>query len=185
MPDELCIFCTVQSLRLCFLLIHTQFDALEVFLHLMWSCSLLIMHTLCHNLTKCLFYVNLFEISMKLPHRTRFIKCSSVHYWLSSEFWEVAVCVLKLIKGSPRMAQKPSPDTVRRKLYPLLARGSSSQYWVVCSSSLGRLLTGTWQQWNINKFPVVGWQAGRCGSPATIHAQLGSGGPTLVWNLTL
>lgn len=43
--------------------------------------------------------------------------------------------------------------------------GVAHNNWVVCSSSLGRLLTGTWQQWNINKFPVVGWQAGRCGSP--------------------
>lgn len=83
--------------------------------------------------------------------------------------------MLQFMKRPSCIAKKARSHTVRTKPPPLSARGSSLQCGVVCSSSLGRLLTGTWQRPNINKFPVVGWQAGRCGAvrfpPVTIHAQ--------------
>lgn len=75
------------------------------------------------------------------------------------------------ILEATRIAKKARSQTVRTKALPLLeARGSSLQWRVVCSSSLGHLLTGTWQRQNINKFPVVGWQARRCGAvPPCYH----------------
>lgn len=83
--------------------------------------------------------------------------------------------------------ERARSHTVRTKAPPLSeARGSSLQWRVVCSSSLGRLLTGTWQRQNINKFPVVGWQAGRCGAVPPLlpymhsTAQLSSARPSML-----
>lgn len=124
----------------------------------MWSCSLLIMHTLYAS-----FHVILFGISMKLPHWICFVKCSCVHVGLplvgccvcSEKWWRD---LLGWLKNLLLILYAENPIHSWRE-------GVAHNNWVVCSSSLGRLLTGTWQQWNINKFPVVGWQAGRCGFP--------------------
>lgn len=87
--------------------------------------------------------------------------------------------MLQFMKRPSCTAKKARSHTVRTKPPLLSARGSSLQCGAVCSSSLGRLLTGTWQRPNINKFPAVGWQAGRCGAvPPCYHtctAQLSPG----------
>lgn len=70
-----------------------------------------------------------------------------------------------MLKNASQDQKKAHSHTVRTQVPALSgARGSSLQCRVVCSSSLGRLLTGTWHRQNINKFPVVGWQAGRYGA---------------------
>lgn len=65
------------------------------------------------------------------------------------------------------VSSKPRPILCAER--PITGEGVANSTWAACCSSSGRLLTETWQRGNINKFPVVGWQAGRLAPPETIR----------------
>lgn len=114
-------------------------------------------HTLCLFLCYSVWDLNETS-SQNLLCKVQFCSRQAVARKLLCEFWNWWRDLLGWLKNLLPILYAENPIHSWRE-------GVAHNNWVVCSSSLGRLLTGTWQQWNINKFPVVGWQAGRCGSP--------------------